>query len=107
MGPAWRSARGTKCRLGRALCHLDDLRKSIGAIVGDAGEGLAVHLHTGLLEAVNQARVRKPVLACGRVEADDPQGTEFALANLAVAIGEFVPADNRVQPCFELIAMAI
>src|SRR5690606_14289562 len=50
-------------------------------------EDLAVDADVRLLEGANQAGVRRPVRASGRVDAGHPQAAEVALAQLAADVG--------------------
>src|SRR4029079_10132221 len=65
--------------------------KRLGVAHGDVGQQLAVDLHPGLVEAVDQLRVAHALAPCGRVDADDPEPPHLALAAPAVA-GEVVCA---------------
>lgn len=48
---------------------------------------LSVQKQLLLCESVSEARVIRPLSAKGSVQADDPEGTECALLELAVAVG--------------------
>ena len=76
---------------GRA--RLDGERGEVrGVGHGDLGQHLAVELDVGQLEAVHELVVRQAVLTGARVDADDPQLAELALAHAAVAVGVLAAA---------------
>src|SRR5690606_41772346 len=63
-------------------------RSKAGLVVdGHIGQKLAVELDLGLLGAGDEGAVSNALLAAGRVEAGDPEGTEWALPVAAVATG--------------------
>ena len=63
----------------RGLGLLGERRKRRGARDGDLRQTLPVERHAGVLEAVDELPIRQAVLACGGVDADDPQPAEIAL----------------------------
>src|SRR5262245_50474538 len=82
---------GAGCRSGGGLRLprlLGELGKRGGAGDGEFGQALAIERHARVLQPADERAVRQAVLACRRVDADDPQPPEVAL--LAAA------ADKRV-----------
>jgi len=89
--------RGTRQRVPRltnsidplqcGLHLLDDGRECLGVIIRDGGENLAVHLDASALQTVDETRIGQPMFADSGIDALDPQTTEFALLNPAVAVG--------------------
>src|SRR6266511_3578479 len=77
----------------RRAAHLDD--RGERRLVGhrEVSEDLAVHLHAGQLQALDEPVVRHPVGAGGRVDPGDPQLAEVALAVAPVPVGVL----HRVQ----------
>src|SRR5690606_3364323 len=71
----------------RRLRLVDQRLEGFRLADGEIGEHLAVDLDPGLAEAVDKSAVGHAELAHGGIDALDPQGTEGALARLAVAIG--------------------
>src|SRR6478736_2373207 len=69
--------------------------EGLGVADGDVGQHLAVELDAGQLEPVDEHAVAHAVLAGGRVDADDPQAAEVALAVAAVAVGVGVGLHDR------------
>src|SRR5262249_42506793 len=63
-------------RLRRTLRLLRDRRERGGAADGELGEALAVEGDAGVLEAVHELTIGEPVLACGGIDAHDPQPAE-------------------------------
>src|SRR5947209_8467082 len=68
--------------------------KRLGVAHGDVGQDLAVELHPGRLEAVDELRVRQAVLACGGVDPRDPQAAEVTLAVAPVAVAVLVGLEH-------------
>src|SRR4051794_35538660 len=66
---------------------LDNRRESRRLGDGEIGQDLAIHCDAGADEAGDEARIGQAVLAHRRVDALNPQGAEFALAVLAIAVG--------------------
>src|SRR5439155_5808070 len=64
---------------------------------GELRQALAIERDAGVLQAAHQLPVGQPVLARGRVDADDPQRPEVAL--LAAAADERV-LERRVDRLF-------
>ena len=58
------------------------------------GQALAIEFDAGLGAAVDELAVAEAVLAAGRVDADDPQLAELALAYAAIAEGEGFGAND-------------
>src|SRR5271166_146931 len=84
------------CALGRRLFHRGhDLIE--GRRVGGShiGEYLAVQADLGLRQPVDERAIAQAALADGRVDANDPQLAEIALAASAVAKGIHPRADQR------------
>ena len=59
----------------------------LGVGDGQVGEDLAIHLHSGVLQAVDEAVVGQALRTGGGVDALNPQGTEITLPGPAVAVG--------------------
>src|SRR5919198_2836917 len=68
--------------------------KRLRIVDRDIGEHLAVDLHAGLVQAVDQLRVAHALATRGRVDADDPQAPEVALSAAPVAIGVATRANH-------------
>src|SRR5205823_13461329 len=83
-----RAASGFERRFG-ALC---DRTERLRIADGELREHLAVEVDLRLAQPGNELVVRQPVLARGRVDADDPEPPEVPLLVLAVAVG----VDERV-----------
>src|SRR5581483_5663439 len=83
--PSAVTAGSSRLQLGGGL--IDQGLEGGSVLHGDIGQHLAVHGNARKREAVDKSAVGQPVLAHGGVDALDPQGTEGALAPLAVAIG--------------------
>src|ERR1700734_1663300 len=81
---AYGSIRSAAGLPGRAL---DDLAEGTGVRHREVGEDLAVQPDVGRLQLMHQARVGRPVLAGGSVDARDPETAEVALAQLAMGVG--------------------
>ena len=89
----------------RGLRLIDDGAKRIGLVHGEIGEHLAVHLDTGVRQAVDEARVGQIAImrANGGVDALNPQSAEIALLDPAIAIGvlaslfDGLTRDERIQ----------
>src|SRR5690606_34954067 len=67
-------------------------------------QDLPVDFDRRLLEAGDKSAVRQTVLAGRRVDADDPQVAELALALTAVAVGVLTRPDHRLLGDLELSA---
>src|SRR5262245_27019066 len=87
-----RAHRGGPGASSAALRRLDDLRKRAGVAHGEIGQDLAVEVDVGLLQALDELAVTQALRADGRIDADDPQAAEPALALLSVPrrVGERV-----------------
>src|SRR5262249_47190084 len=83
-------------RAGRPLRDRDQLAERLGIVEGERGEDLAIDLDRRGLQTGDQPAVGHAVLARGRVDADDPEIAERALALLAVAVGVGEPALDRL-----------
>ena len=78
------------------LSDLHQLRETGAVLHGDVGQHLAVDGDIGLLQTGNEAAVRQPVLAAGRIDAGDPQLAELPGARTAIPIRII----QRVQTSF-------
>src|SRR5690606_22716718 len=67
--------------------RLDEGRESGRIVHSEIRQHLAVDLDVGSLEAGDELRVGRPVLAGGGVDAGDPQPAELALAGAAIPVG--------------------
>src|SRR5262245_38557657 len=72
-------------RLSRSCCFRDvclgllgEVRKRGRARRRELGQTLAIELHTGVLQTVDQLTVRQAVLARGGVDSDHPQSSEIS-----------------------------
>src|SRR5687768_2002974 len=78
--------RASALRRESALGLLGDHAEGGRVVDGDVGQGLAVQGDTGLQQTVHEAAVAQAVQAGRRIDADDPQRTELALALLAADV---------------------
>src|SRR6476646_6293010 len=72
----------------RVRCHLRELGKGSRTRHRELREALAIDRIAGGLEAGDELTVGQPVLACGSVDADDPEPPEVTLL--------VAPSDERV-----------
>src|SRR5580700_7193738 len=80
--------------------RLPDQRGESGCVVhGEIGEHLAIQLDAGLLQAVDQLRVRDAVDLRGGVDAHNPDGAVLPLLALAAAVGKLQPALDSFLRC--------
>src|SRR5246127_663881 len=99
---AVRSAKSASRRSAYAEGRLGLLRnraKSRGVVYRDVGQHLAVDLHSGLVQAVDDAAVGEPVEARRGVDARDPQRAELALVLPPVAVGILAGLDHGLLGC--------
>src|SRR5580700_4365374 len=82
--PAWRSLRAP-------LRLLRQAGERGGARNRELRQALAIQRHAGVLQPADELAVVQPMLASGRVDADDPQAAKIPL--LAA------PADERILEC--------
>ena len=69
------------------LDHLDNGGEGLGIVHSEVGKHLAVELDVVLVKFAHKDGVRDTVDAATGVDTVDPQGTEFALLVLSVAVG--------------------
>src|SRR5262249_4264044 len=74
--------------------QLDQLVKRGGIVNGDVGQCLAIQLDQCSLETGDELAVAQAAHTTGGVDANDPQATEFALADAPVAVGIDPGADE-------------
>src|SRR5581483_289632 len=75
--------------------QLNDLGERLGIFHCQVGEGLAVQLDVGVLQAGDKLTVTQAAHAASGVDAHDPQLTEFALADATVPESVDATADQR------------
>src|SRR5262245_28905565 len=73
---------------------LDELGERVRVVDRDLGQRLAVEDHLGVDQPGDELAVAHPPSPAGRVDADDPQAAELALAYPPVAEGVLPPADQ-------------
>src|SRR5215472_16180428 len=76
------------------LCLLRQRTKGRRVVHRDVSEYLAVDLHAGLVQSVDDAAVREAIDTRRRVDARDPERAEFALVLPPVAIGVLPGLDD-------------
>ena len=84
----------------RALCDLGNLGEGGGITHSKIGEHLAIDLHPGHCPAVDERAVGHAILTRCRVDADDPQAAEIALADTAVTVGVVQRVHERLMGTF-------
>ena len=89
-----------------ALAFSTIASNAAGSWIASSRERLAVELDFGLVEAVDELAVAQAAFAAGRVDADDPQLAELALACAAVAEGERLGPHERFFDAAEQAAAA-
>jgi hypothetical protein len=75
---------------------LNDDRKPLGVDNGELRENLAVKPDLGFFQSVHEAAVRKTVYAGCCIDSSNPESTEIALLNLAVAEGVIQSTVDRL-----------
>src|SRR5438105_2536043 len=68
--------------------------EGVGVADGDVRQDLAVELDARGLQAVDELRVRHPVLPGGSVDPRDPQAAEVALAVATVAVAVLIGLEH-------------
>src|SRR5690606_3579246 len=90
-----------------ALGLLGDLAEGGDVVHREVGQGLAVELDVGLLQAVHQTAVAQAVLTGRRVDAHDPQAAELALLLLAADVGVLLRLGDRLLGDSENLATGV
>src|SRR5262249_7793904 len=82
-------------RLQVFLGELDDLAEASRIVDGNFRQRLPIQLGHAQLQAVNELAIAHAARPAGRVDADDPQAAELALADAAITEGIAPAADQR------------
>src|SRR5215472_17163870 len=71
---------------------LGEALKGAGIVDREIGKDLAIEVHSGSLEAVDELVVAHPVQLGGSADADDPQRAVLTLFLFAPGVGKLQPA---------------
>ena len=74
--------KSTQCLLNL----VNELAKRVRVAHRKVGELFAVHFDASPFQAIDEPAIAQPMLACRRIDADDPQPAHIALPGAAMAV---------------------